>query len=384
MHAPPHLLDELVDMGCNLFSAASNHTFDYGEQGIRSTIKELEAANAVYAGIGENLYKARKPRYLETEGGRVALLSACTSISPESEASEQTSTLPGRPGLNPLHVEKIFRLTDENIDQLRDVSRALEFEEIKEEWRERDLYTGHEWDQEEYFHFMDMKFETVESESEMGIGYTVDESDVNVIHEGIEEAKQRADRVIMSIHCHQGAMGRRNTQTVPPFLSEFAKSCIDTGADMFVGHGPHKLRGIEVYEGKPIYYSLGNFIFQLETMSSFSPKMFDIYGVDDVTKPSRVLNKWLFDEQGEPRGYLAEPSFWRSVLPVTRFGSDSWVDEIELYPISLRREQSLSRRGSPVIAEGEKAESILDEIEELSSTFGTEINREGGIGRIEL
>lgn len=35
---------------------------------------------------------------------------------------------------------------------------------------------------------------------------------------------------------------------------------IDAGAGIVVGHGPHVLRGIEVYKGRPIFYSLANFI----------------------------------------------------------------------------------------------------------------------------
>lgn len=35
---------------------------------------------------------------------------------------------------------------------------------------------------------------------------------------------------------------------------------IDAAADVVVGHGPHVLRGIEVYKGSPIFYSLANFI----------------------------------------------------------------------------------------------------------------------------
>ena len=41
---------------------------------------------------------------------------------------------------------------------------------------------------------------------------------------------------------------------------------VDAGADLFVGHGPHVLRGVEIYKGKPIFYSLGDFIFQNETL----------------------------------------------------------------------------------------------------------------------
>jgi hypothetical protein len=43
-------------------------------------------------------------------------------------------------------------------------------------------------------------------------------------------------------------------------LRKFARAVIDAGADAVVGHGPHVLRGIEFYRGRPIAYSLGNFV----------------------------------------------------------------------------------------------------------------------------
>jgi hypothetical protein len=42
-------------------------------------------------------------------------------------------------------------------------------------------------------------------------------------------------------------------------LRAWARAVIDAGADAVVGHGPHVLRGVEFYRGKPIFYSLGNF-----------------------------------------------------------------------------------------------------------------------------
>ena len=72
-----------------------------------------------------------------------------------------------------------------------------------------------------------------------------------------------ADIVIVSLHCHESGANR----SVPAdFIPIFAKAVIDAGADVFVGHGPHVLRGIEIYKGKPIFYSLSNFIFQNETV----------------------------------------------------------------------------------------------------------------------
>jgi hypothetical protein len=43
-------------------------------------------------------------------------------------------------------------------------------------------------------------------------------------------------------------------------LRRWARSVIDAGADAVVGHGPHVLRGIEFYRGRPVAYSLGNFV----------------------------------------------------------------------------------------------------------------------------
>jgi hypothetical protein len=43
-------------------------------------------------------------------------------------------------------------------------------------------------------------------------------------------------------------------------LRAWTRAVIDAGADAVVGHGPHVLRGIEFYEGRPVVYSLGNFL----------------------------------------------------------------------------------------------------------------------------
>lgn len=81
------------------------------------------------------------------------------------------------------------------------------------------------------------------------------------------EAGKKADIVVVSFH--GGAEGT-NAQRVPNqtemFLSEnrgnlpaFAKTVIDAGADLVLGHGPHVMRGMEVYKDRLIAYSLGNF-----------------------------------------------------------------------------------------------------------------------------
>jgi poly-gamma-glutamate capsule biosynthesis protein CapA/YwtB (metallophosphatase superfamily) len=83
----------------------------------------------------------------------------------------------------------------------------------------------------------------------------------------IAQLKQTCQLVMVSFH--GGAEGR-DKQHVPKRheifygedrgnVYEMAHMAIDAGADMVIGHGPHVTRAIEIYKGKPITYSLGNF-----------------------------------------------------------------------------------------------------------------------------
>jgi poly-gamma-glutamate capsule biosynthesis protein CapA/YwtB (metallophosphatase superfamily) len=92
--------------------------------------------------------------------------------------------------------------------------------------------------------------------------------DVSGAQEIVARLKKDHDIVIVSFH--GGAEGKQALH-IPKgdetFLEEnrgnvirFARAVIDAGADMVIGHGPHVLRALEVYKGKLIAYSLGNFL----------------------------------------------------------------------------------------------------------------------------
>ncbi len=72
----------------------------------------------------------------------------------------------------------------------------------------------------------------------------------------IEKARQRADVVIVSLH-----WGNENTYRVNQEQRETGRLAIESGADLVLGHHSHTPQGIEIYKGKPIVYSLGNFLF---------------------------------------------------------------------------------------------------------------------------
>ena len=81
----------------------------------------------------------------------------------------------------------------------------------------------------------------------------------------IREARRQADIVVVSVHTHE--MRGRDTMVPPEFLETFAHACVDAGASAVIGHGPHQLRGLEIYKGAPVFYSIGNFIFETPTLA---------------------------------------------------------------------------------------------------------------------
>src|SRR5690606_32693371 len=125
----------------------------------------------------------------------------------------------------------------------------------------------------------------------------------------IEEAKRSADIVLVSIHAHEMQDGRKDLPA--DFLVEFARNCIDKGAHSVIGHGPHILRGIEIYRNRPIFYSLGDFIFQNDTVAHLPSDFYDKQGLNSEHNVIDALEK---RSDGDKRGLGVNPDVWRSVV----------------------------------------------------------------------
>ena len=82
----PHAIEDLRALGFTIVGRANNHAMDRGPAGLRTTGRLLDAAGIVHAGAGEDLARARAPRFLETPRGRIALVSATTSPTPPDVA----------------------------------------------------------------------------------------------------------------------------------------------------------------------------------------------------------------------------------------------------------------------------------------------------------
>ena len=93
-------------------------------------------------------------------------------------------------------------------------------------------------------------------------------NDLDFAKQLVEKAAKESDIVIVSFHGGaEGAVNAHVPQRKEIFLGEergnlpaFARTVIDAGADVVIGHGPHVLRGMEIYKDRLIAYSLGNFV----------------------------------------------------------------------------------------------------------------------------
>lgn len=137
----------------------------------------------------------------------------------------------------------------------------------------------------------------------------------------VRAAKQQADHVIPFFH-----WGREGTTQPEPYQVELAHAAIDAGAAAVIGSHPHVLQGLELYQGKPIAYSLGNFVFG----GNWNPR-------DKRT----ALVELRVDKKGVTKV---------TVVPAY---SDAYPD----VPVQ------------PYLAEGEKADAVLDHLATISAKF---------------
>ncbi|EMA26827.1 capsule synthesis protein CapA [Haloarcula argentinensis DSM 12282] len=218
------------------------------------------------------------------------------------------------------------------------------------------------------------------SEGEPRVTYQLSSVDADALLKQIEQATHRSDVTVASLHVHTGANGRINDQSVPEFLEVVAHKCINAGADVVMCHGPHVLRGIEIFNDAPIFYSLGDFAMQHQTIEEFPAEMYTIHDTDPDTMPGTFV-KMLEEDSGFPATMAPKSKLGKSILPLCTFDDGLTV---KLYPLDLGKDKPVYQRGSPQLADKELAINILDDLERLSTMYGTSIERSDGIGTIRI
>jgi poly-gamma-glutamate capsule biosynthesis protein CapA/YwtB (metallophosphatase superfamily) len=316
---PPEALDALTTFGFNLLSLSGNHAFDLKATGIQNTIREADSRKIAHAGTGNNLAQAAAPGYLHTPKGTVALIASASGlITPGGSATAD------RPGVNELRIEA----GDKENEATVDLPGAP--------------------------------------------GNTPNQGDSARILESIRDARRNADLVIVYQHNHVFAnhsFATIFTEGMPErlapndWLRKWTHAEVDAGADIIVMHGAPLLHGVEIYHGRPIFYDLGNFIYNV---------------------PPTLT-------------YIDEPMNWESAVAYVEFQGKN-LRSISFRPIALNNvgegqpdihneyanNQFLDTRGLPSPATGARAGYILQRLADASRPFGTTIEIKGDTAEIKL
>ena len=353
MAARPLIAQELKWAGFDMVSNANNHSFDYGTIGVLKTIEHIENAGIKIAGVGKDLQRASAPVYYDTPKGRIALISTASTFTDYGRAGRSRPDIHGRPGLNPLEVNttSVSTITQSSADKLR---RLVESEGITAGGRGRG---GRGGSGGETARILGQTYR-IGDKNETTSVTTINGDDLERNLNSIREARQNADIVIVTIHQH-GWGG----------LVEFAHKSIEAGADLFFGHGPHVIRGIEMYRGKPIFYSLGDFVFQNEQVEFLPDEFFRQYGLGDEATPEEAQN---VRSNNGTRGFPVRKTAWEGIAATINFKNGE-VTGIRLFPVDMGFGKPLPIRGRPKYADNELGKYIIDFTIEVSKEYGTEI-----------
>lgn len=124
------------------------------------------------------------------------------------------------------------------------------------------------------------------TESRSGVFRTAESNEL--ICQRIAEAKENADFVVVYEH-----WGTENVTWLEDYQTTSGKKFIDAGADLVVGDHPHILQGIEWYQDKPIFYSMGNYWFSgAERYTMLLEVTLDRTEDGETTSTCRLIPAW--------------------------------------------------------------------------------------------
>lgn len=361
MVANPGVAKDIAAMGFDIVSLANNHANDWGPEGLYETMARLDAAGLVHAGSARNLQAARAPRYHDGSKGRVGLVAASSTFPASSRAGDPLGEVPGRPGVNPLRAERSVLVSQAQWEMLAELAKAVPYADPPK------LTPGGP------VRLFGTSYRATATPGEkLGLSYKLNARDADGNLLAVRQAKQNGNFAVFSLHNHEPGNA---ADTPTEFAQEIARKAIDEGADAFVGHGPHILRGIEIYKGKPIFYSLGNFAMMNNSLDVQPRDQFEQYGVEPgtATTPEMLAAR-------NARAF-SDPRQFESVIAVTRYAGGKVV-EIRLHPIDLGVNLQGAAKGVPALADAATGRRILETMQRLSAPFGTRITIEKGVGVI--
>lgn len=362
LRTDPSVLEDVLEYGFNVTTSANNHCMDFSYNGFLQTLDNFQKLRLPQCGGGRNLAEASRPVYINTPNGRAALIACTVEYSPGAEAGEQSRDLPGRPGINPLRTKKVVYVTEEELNNLSHIADKTKLNGYLKICQAEGYEAA---DQEASLNFCDTLFKI----GEPRVSYELSEYDMQRIETAIKDAKFQADVVLVSIHNH--SITGDNKEDPPEFLIEFAHRCIDAGAHAILGHGPHLLQGVEIYNNLPIFYSLGDFILQLENCPIVPD---DYYRKFDLAPDAGIFEVFKKRTKNFTTGLQYQPVMLETVIPCFEI-EDGRLKHLEMISVELGYGMKHSKIGWPRIAQDD---SILQRLINLSKPFGTKMKIENG------
>ena len=353
--APPQIAHELTWAGVDMVGHANNHTNDYGAIGILETVENVEKAGLILAGSGKDLQRARSPAYFKTDKGVVALVAATATHKDYAFASPSRQDMHGRPGPNPLTGLNLQRrrlpgLLGKAAHRLERLARSP-----GKQFYDRCLsLTG-----------------SGSSAIPPRVSRHTDPKQLSGNVAAVREAREKADLVVFSLHTHDGGWWRE----------DLAHYFIDAGVDIFFVQGPHDIRGIEIYKGKPIFYCMGNFVNHLEWIDRHPIEFFESLGLSFNAPMEEGLAAKHAQRQRKKHRELEFQGFG------TVLDFDGWrLKRIQILPLDLGPGRSSDDRGFPYLATGARAREIVNHVAWLSGHYGVDLrfDEATGTGIVEL
>ena len=367
--SPPGVLEDAKTFGFNILTTCNNHALDYGHIGLEKTLDYVEKAGFPNAGAGRTLADAAAPVYIDTPEGRIALIGACSTFHPACMAGEQTRTMIGRPGINGVRYSTTYQLPEEDLEHIKRIADAIGINGSRNITRKEGYLPPLPEGKAE---FGDLVFEVSDATRKIT---KVNPVDMERVEKSIKEALYFADYVVVSMHSHE----LKGTVKSEPslFYEDFAHKCIDAGAHAIVGTGPHLLRPIEIYKGRPIFYCLGDFIIQLENIRKAPNDMYEKQKLDGNARMDE-----LFDTRnnGGTRGLCYEKVMFEAIVPYWEM-EDGKLTKLVLMPVELNFDKSRSMGGWP---RPKYDDGILERLAEMSEPYGTKIDIVDGMGIVRL
>lgn len=372
LRTTPNALKDAKEFGFNMLSFANNHSMDFSHDGLMATKHAVDDADFPNTGAGANLDEASAPAYLDTRNGRIALISAVSTINNDAAiAGKQSRRFPGRPGVNALRIDGYLQVTPEEFQVISNISSKSK------------INAQLEIERAEGYHPPLAKDVATLNDLVFRIGNETKyithplEEDMVRIEKAIYEAQMQADYILVSIHSHELSGDAKENPS--DFLQEFAHRCIDKGAHAVIGHGPHLLRPIEIYKNRPIFYSLGDFVIHNECIP-YAPE--EMFAKQNLTSDATMRELFYDRSAGYTRGLMRDRRMLESVIPYFEMKNGE-LTYLELMPIELNFDkEEVWQKGNPVFS---SKHGIIERLAKMSETFNTKITVDSrGFGIVEL